>query len=69
MGSLPRAVDPRARAVTLHWDGLRWASVPAPNPGTVSNELHGVATLADGSTTVVGLQVNGGQIGALAASR
>jgi hypothetical protein len=62
-------VDTRARAVTLHWDGLTWTSVPAPNPGTVSNELYGVATPADGSTTVVGLQVNGTEASALTARR
>jgi hypothetical protein len=59
----------RPRALTRHWDGSTWVTVPAPNPGTSSNELYGVVTPADGSTTVVGLQVSDGAKLGLAARR
>jgi hypothetical protein len=57
------------RAVTLHWDGYRWASVPGPDPGTTSNALAGVAAPVGGFTVVVGAQVSDGKVGGLAARR
>jgi hypothetical protein len=56
-------------AVTLHWDGYRWASVPGPNPGTTSNSVAGVAAPVGGFTVVVGAQVSNGRTGGLAARR
>jgi hypothetical protein len=33
------------RTLILHWDGIAWSQVPAPNPGDM-NYLHGVAATA-----------------------
>jgi hypothetical protein len=45
VGSYARDLQRPGRNLTLHWDGTRWAVVPAPNPGPAScdHALSGVS--------------------------
>ncbi len=37
-----------------HWDGHAWTVVPAPNPGSASNMLYGVAAVSDNDAWAAG---------------
>jgi hypothetical protein len=37
-----------------HWNGSAWKQVASPNPGSNSNELHGVAAVSAGNIWAVG---------------
>jgi hypothetical protein len=46
-------------AIVQRWDGSRWAQVASPSPGTLSNELRGVAALGAKDVWAVGSSASG----------
>src|SRR5438132_2657024 len=43
-----------------HWDGSQWTMVSSPNPGSVRDELYGVAAISANDVWAVGDSFNGG---------
>ena len=52
-------------ALILHWDGTKWARVPAPHPGTTS-DLFAVAAASANNAWAVGTFTGSGPAQALA---
>jgi hypothetical protein len=46
-------------ALTLHWNGTQWSTVPAPDVGTDSRYLNGVVAIASDDVWAVGYSWNG----------
>jgi hypothetical protein len=42
------------RALTMHWNGKRWAIVPAANPGSAEDMLYSAAAVSDSDVRAVG---------------
>ena len=53
-GIYTRASGHTGRALTMHWNGHRWAIVPAANPGTGDDMLYSVTALSDSNVWAVG---------------
>ncbi len=43
-----------SQTLTEHWNGTGWKVVPSPNPGTLSNQLQGVAAISTSDVWAVG---------------
>jgi hypothetical protein len=54
------AVGGTQTTATIHWNGAQWATVTSPNPGTYSNELHGVTAVSPNELWAVGVYYDGG---------
>jgi hypothetical protein len=53
-GSGPGGGQAFTRTLVTHWDGVAWAVIPSPNPGTKSNQLNAVAATAADDVWAVG---------------
>jgi Phosphoesterase family len=54
VGIYTQASGHAGRALTEHWDGHRWAIVPAANPGSQDDMLYGVTAVSDHDVWAVG---------------
>jgi Phosphoesterase family len=46
------------RALTMHWNGSKWTTVPAANPGAAEDMLYSVTGVSDSDVWAVGTQGN-----------
>lgn len=53
-GSGPGAGEDFTRTFIIHWDGTTWTTSPSPSPGTMNNQLDGVAANAADDVWAVG---------------
>ena len=58
-GSSPLDEGRQARVLVEHWDGTRWAIVPAPSPSSVESRLNAVAAAGPNDVWAVGYSVQG----------
>jgi hypothetical protein len=50
--------DFREQPLIEHWNGANWSIVPAPNPGQLGSELHGVTALSANDIWAVGISLH-----------
>ncbi len=53
-----QGTDGRFETLVEHWNGIHWAVVASPNPGTAGNHLYGVAAAEPDDVWAVGQQLD-----------